>query len=139
MYAGACTSTPAVQGSSLPFTGLRVAQVATVGIALVGAGTLLFLAPRLLTAGWARLPRPRRSTMLVLAALMFAAAVLIPGRAVASTIGDGPCTTVGVVTSPQTADPPAVVPESPLAALLPLTGAGVAAVVIARRRRTQGR
>ncbi len=135
VYANACTSTTGVQGSSLPFTGLRVAQVATVGMALVAAGALLLLAPRALPSGWARLPRPRPRTMALLFGALLVVAVLIPGRAVASMTTPGPCTTVGVVTGPQTGDPPAVVPEAPLAALLPLTGVGVAAVVLARRRR----
>jgi hypothetical protein len=145
-YAASCAPTASVQpttsaqGSSLPFTGLPVAQVVAVGLACIAVGTVLLLAPRVISAGWVRVQRPRpRVAVLLIGAAFLAAMLLIPGRAVASTATGAPCVTTGVVTGPSTVDPPAVVPEAPLAALLPLSGVAAAAVLVLTQRRNAKR
>ena len=146
-YADSCAPTAIVpptgsaQGSSLPFTGLPVAHLVAVGLACIVIGVALLLAPRLMPTGWVSVPRPRRRVaVLLIGAGLLVAAVLLPGRAVASTATGAPCVTTGVATGPSTVDPPAVVPAAPLAALLPLSAVAAAAVlVLTRRRKAQRR
>jgi hypothetical protein len=139
-YADTCTSPASVQPSSLPFTGLRVAQLAAAGLACIAVGAVLLLAPRVIPAGRVRVPRPRpRVAVLLIGAAFLAAVLLIPGRAVASTATGAPCVTTGVVTGPSTVDPPAVVPEAPMAALLPLSALAAATLLVITRRRTAPR
>jgi hypothetical protein len=127
-HVSALGSTLGTAPSALATTGAAVTMAVAVGLALMATGALLMA---LAGSRWRWLPRPR---VLGIGAAILVAATLLGGgtgaaapQPVAATSG---CCPAAVAT-----DPPPVLPEAPLAVLLPLGAVAVGALAFARQRR----
>jgi len=114
--------------SALATTGAAVTIAVAVGLALMATGALLIA---LAGSRWRWLPRP--GVLGVGAAILVVATLLSGGTAAAgprpAAVASG-CCPAAVAT-----DPPPVLPETPLAVLLPLGAVAVGALAFARQRR----
>ena len=131
-----CTTSGNSGADRLPLTGLPVFRLAVFGAVLVVVGVALLVVAR----------RPMRAPvgrMALVLVVVLGVAVIFPQPALAAVSAATPCSTVPDITTGQTVDPsaapPAVLPEAPLPAVMPLAGAGVAALVLLRRHRKMRR
>ncbi len=116
---------------ALPLTGASVVGAVLVGLALIGLGAVLVAVAR----GRVRLPgaRPLAAGL----AIMVVGTVCGPAQALAAT--PAPCASqpAGGSALDPSASVPAVVPEAPWAAALPLSAVAVCGFALTRRRRAR--